>query len=115
MAKMNAEVKVNDKDFSVKVLGQSSKIPVVVDFYADWCGPCQALGPVLEKLAHEYNGKFILAKANVDNCPKLSEKYGVMSIPAVKLFKNGKVASEFTGMIPESKIKDWLNSQLQDE
>jgi len=109
---MNAEVKVNDKDFSEKVIKQSSKIPVVVDFYADWCGPCQVLGPILEKLAHEYNGKFILAKANVDHCPKISEKYEVMSIPAVKLFIKGKVASEFTGMIPESKIKDWLNSQI---
>lgn len=112
MAKKEVEVKASDKDFSVKVIEQSKKVPVVADFYADWCGPCQILSPLLTKIAEEYNGKFILAKINVDSAPKLSEKYNVMSIPSVKLFKNGKIKSEFTGVIPESKIKDWLDSQL---
>ena len=112
MAEKETEINVNEKEFSDRVIGRSKKIPVVVDFYADWCGPCHALGPVLEKVAKEYRGKFILAKANVDHCPKISEKYNVLSIPAVKLFKNGKVVSEFVGFQAESKIKEWLDSKL---
>jgi len=112
MAEKETGISVTEKEFPEKVLQKSRKIPVLVDFYADWCGPCQALGPVLEKLAHEYKGKFILAKANVDKCSRISEKYNVMSIPAVKLFKDGKVASEFTGFQAESKIKEWLDSEL---
>jgi len=106
------EIDVNGKNFGEKVVKQSKKIPVLVDFYATWCGPCQALKPILEKLAKEYKGRFLLAKIDVDKNTELAEKYNVMSIPAVKLFRNGKVESEFVGMMPESKLKEWLDSKL---
>jgi len=112
MKKKEIEVEVTEKNFNEKVNKQSEKIPVVVDFWAEWCMPCVMLSPILEKIAKEYKRKFILAKINVDENPGLSEKFNVMSIPSVKLFKNGKVASEFTGNQPESVIKDWLGSNL---
>jgi len=101
-----------DRDFSEKVIEKSKKIPVVVDFYADWCPPCRMLAPVLEKIAQEYNGKFVLVKVNVDNAPNISQKYGIMSIPNVKLFKDGKVISEFVGNYPSGFIKLWLEENL---
>ena len=107
------EIEVNDENFQEKVIEQSKKIPVVVDFWASWCTPCLMLSPILEKLAKEYNGKFILAKANVDENRITSQKYGVMSIPNVKLFKNGKVVDEFVGALPEPSVREWLNKNIR--
>jgi len=107
------EIEVNDENFQEKVIEQSKKIPVVVDFWASWCTPCLMLSPILEKLAKEYNGKFILAKANVDKNRTTSQKYGVMSIPNVKLFKNGKVVDEFVGALPEPSVREWLNKNIR--
>ena len=84
------KIEVNDNDFEEKVINQSKEIPVIVDFWAEWCMPCLMLGPALEKLAEEYKGKFILAKLNVDESPIISQRYKVMSIPAVKIFRNEK-------------------------
>ncbi len=106
------EIIVSDDNFKKEVIEHSKKVPVVVDFWAVWCGPCRFLGPVLEKLAEEYNGKFILAKLNVDENPESSQKYEVMSIPSVKMFKNGKVIVEFVGAIPESQVRKWLDGNL---
>lgn len=106
------EIEVNDDNFEEKVINQSEKTPVVVDFWASWCGPCQMLKPVLEKIAKEYKGKFILAKMNVEENQQVPEEYGIMSIPAVKFFKNGEVVDEFIGAMPESQIKDWLDNNL---
>ena len=110
--KIQTEIKANDKDFREKVIEQSKKIPVIVDFWASWCMPCLVLGPTLEKLAKEYNGKFILAKTDVDETRLFAQKYMVMSIPNVKLFKNGRVVDEFVGALPEPVIKQWLNKNL---
>jgi len=110
--KMKTEVEVSDENFQENVIEQSKKIPVVVDFWAAWCMPCLMLSPVLEKLAKEYNGKFVLAKANVDESRAVAQRYGIMSIPSVKLFKNGRVIDEFAGALPEPVIKQWLNKNL---
>ncbi|MBS3066680.1 thioredoxin [Candidatus Pacearchaeota archaeon] len=106
------EIEVSDNNFDKKVVEASKKIPIVVDFWAAWCGPCRYLGPSLEKLSEEYKGKFILAKLNVDENPKKSEEYSVMSIPSVKMFKNGKIVAEFVGAQPESQIKIWLDRNI---
>lgn len=110
---MVTEIEVNDKDFQEKVVEQSNKIPVVADFWADWCGPCRALGPVLEKLVKEYEGKFILAKVNVEEAQLVSQMFEIRGIPAVKLFKDGKVVDEFVGALPEEHIKKWLDKNLK--
>ncbi|MCD6495692.1 MAG: thioredoxin [Candidatus Aenigmarchaeota archaeon] len=110
--KMEVEIEVNDNNFEEKVIEQSKKVPVVVDYWAVWCAPCLMLGPTLEKLAKEYNGKFILAKLNVDENPVTSQKYAVMSIPSVKMFKDGGVADEFVGAMPEPMVKSWLEKNI---
>ena len=110
--KIKTEIEVNDSNFEDDVIEQSKKVPVVVDFWASWCMPCLMLSPILEKLAREYNGKFVLAKMNVDEGRLTSQKYGVMSIPSVKMFRNGKVTSEFVGAIPEPAVRQWLEKNL---
>ena len=107
MAKNNI-IEVEDSDFEKNVIQASKKTPILVDFWAEWCYPCRFLSPTLDKLADEYKGKFILAKLNVDKNNKKAREYDILSIPNVKLFKNGKVADEFVGAIPESNIKEFL-------
>jgi len=104
---------VNDNNFEKEVLEKSKEIPIVVDFWASWCSPCLILGPMLEEISDEHKGKFILAKANVDENQLNAEKYGVRGIPAVKLFKDGNVIDEFVGAIPEQAIKDFIDKNLQ--
>ena len=106
------EINVTDANFESEVIEKSKTIPVLVDFWASWCGPCMMLGPTLEKIAKEYEGKLIVAKAATDENQDAASKFGVMSIPAVKLFKNGEVVDEFVGAQPESTIKQWLNQKL---
>lgn len=105
---MNYEI----KDFSKDVLQASFEKPVVVDFWAEWCGPCRVLGPVLERLAEKSNNEWLLVKINSDEHPELSAQYGIRSIPNVKLFHKGKVVNEFVGALPEPAIKDWLKKNI---
>lgn len=114
MATNETEIKINvkDDDFEEKVIGQSKKVMVVVDFWAEWCMPCLMLGPVLEKVIQEYKGKIILAKLDVDQNPILSQKYRIDSIPAVKIFKGGKIVDEFIGALPESHVRERIGRNI---
>ena len=110
--KIRTKIEIDDNNFNEMVIERSKKIPVVVDFWATWCMPCLILGPILEKLAEEYKGKFILAKLDIGENQVTSQKYGIMSIPAVKLFKNERAVDEFMGALPESAIRQWLDKNL---
>ena len=106
-------MEVNENDFEEKVLEKSKEKPVVVDFYADWCAPCQMLGPIMEKIAEEFKDKIVLVKIDTDNNPSVSQKYGVSGIPAVKMFKDGEVVDEFVGLQSEDMVKEWIKKNLQ--
>lgn len=99
---------VSAADFEQAVIEASKTVPVLVDFWAEWCGPCRALKPVLEKLATEYNGKFRLAKVNSDENQSLAQRYGVRGIPNVKAFVNGELVDEFSGALPEAQVRAFL-------
>ena len=96
-------------DFAQHVLEESKHRPVVVDFWAPWCGPCKSLKPILEKLAAEYGGKFLLAKINSDDNQELAARYGVRGIPSVKAFINGEPVDEFSGALPEGEVRAFLD------
>ena len=97
-----------DENFNQEVL--SSNIPVLVDFYADWCGPCKMLAPTIETLAQEYEGKVKVGKLNVDNAPDTAQKYGIMSIPTLLFIKNGEVVNKIVGLVSKADLENALNN-----
>ncbi len=99
-----------DANFQKEAL--ESDIPVLVDFYADWCGPCKMVAPIVAELAKEYEGKFKIGKLNVDEEPNTAEKYRVMSIPTLLIIKNGEVADTIVGAVPKKTLQDKINSHL---
>ena len=99
-------------DFERDVIERSRTIPVLVDFWAEWCGPCKVLGPVLEKLAGEQSDRWALAKVDTEAFPHISARYGIRSIPNVKLFVDGEVVDEFVGALPEPAVVEWLGKAM---
>jgi putative thioredoxin len=103
------------KDFEKEVVQRSATIPVLVDFWAEWCGPCRVLTPVLEKIAERHKDDFELKKVNTEELPDVAGRYDIRSIPNVKLFSEGNVINEFVGALPESSIERWLQTALPDK
>ena len=105
-----ATSKTNDQDFKVDVL-QADKF-VLVDFWAEWCGPCKAIAPLLEEISEEMKDKLKVVKINVDENPTVSQNYSIRSIPALMIFKNGEKVSEKMGALPKSALQAWVNETL---
>ena len=102
--------KVTDSTFDTEVLGASG--PVLVDFWAEWCGPCKMIAPALDELSDELGGRVTVAKLNIDENPQTPTKYNVRGIPTLILFKNGQVAAQRIGAMPKSKLHEWVESVL---
>lgn len=105
-----ATSKVSDTSFEADVL--KSAEPVVVDFWAQWCGPCKAIGPALEEISEELKGKVKIAKLNIDENPAVTGKYGITGIPTLMVFKGGKLVATKQGAMPKSRIADWINQSI---
>lgn len=105
-----ADVIFTDQNFKTEVL--SSTTPVLVDFWAPWCGPCKVVGPIVEELATEYNGRVKVGKMNVDDNPETSGTYGIMSIPTIMMFKNGQPANSVIGAQPKEALKKVIDQSL---
>jgi len=104
-------IEITDSNFEQEVL--KSDVPVLIDFWAVWCGPCKMIAPYVQEIASEYSGKVNVGKLDVDNNPQVSMQYGIRSIPTLLIFKDGKLADQIIGAVPKNMITGKLNAQLQ--
>ena len=102
--------KISDASFETDVL--KAEGPVLVDYWAEWCGPCKMIGPALEEISNEMQGKITVAKLNIDENPQTPSKYGIRGIPTLMVFKNGQVAATKVGALPKGKLVEWIHSVL---
>ena len=107
---MGKEVKISDESFDADVLNASG--PVLVDYWAEWCGPCKQIAPALEEISNEMDGKITIAKLNIDENPATPTKYGVRGIPTLMVFKDGQIAGTKVGALPKSKLVEWIESVI---
>lgn len=107
---MAAPIHTSDEKFESEVLG--SETPILVDFWAEWCGPCRMIAPALEEIAGELEGKVKIAKLNIDESPNTPQKYGVRGIPTMMIFKGGELIATKVGAMPKSKLKSWIESAI---
>jgi thioredoxin 1 len=109
---MSDLLQLSDAEFESKVL--ESDLPVLVDFWAPWCGPCRMLSPIVEELAGEYDGRVVFAKMNTDESSTTATQLGIMSIPSLLLFKDGEVVDRAVGMRPKKALQEWIDGALED-
>jgi len=107
---MSKTIEINDGNFDDIVV--ASDKPVLIDFWAEWCGPCKMIGPVVEELAGEYEGKVVVGKVDVDNNPEISAKYGIRSIPTLLVFKGGEIVDKQVGAVPKGVLAQKLDAQI---
>lgn len=107
---MGKALHITDATFDQEVLKSST--PVLVDFWAEWCGPCRMIGPIVEEMAGEYEGKAKITKVDVDANPQISMKFGIRSIPTLLIFKNGQIVDQIVGAVPKSVLKKQLDAQI---
>lgn len=105
-----ATFNVTDETFEEKVI--KSSVPVVIDFWAEWCGPCKAIAPSLDEISEEMVNKLRVIKLNIDENPNISQEYNIRSIPALMIFKNGQLQSEILGALPKSQLEKWINENI---
>ena len=110
MANESSLVHVNDKNFALEVV--QSDLPVLVDFWATWCGPCKSIAPIIDELAKEYTGRVKMAKLNVDENPATPSQYGVRGIPTLILFKGGKILEQMVGAVPKTRLVSMIEKAL---
>lgn len=109
---MSKALEFTDDSFEEDVLNADSSKPVLVDFWAEWCGPCKMVGPIVDELADEFEGKAKIGKVDVDSNPETSTKYGIRSIPSLLIFKDGEVVDQIVGAVPKSQLKKQLEAQV---
>ena len=107
---MSNVIELNDSNFDDEVV--KSDLPVLVDFWAEWCGPCKAIAPALDEISNEMSDNITVAKINIDENPNTAQEFNIRSIPALMIFKNGKLESEMMGQVPKSQLEEWIKESI---